>query len=68
MMTEKVLDFIECNPEVDIIGLYSDDGQQYCQCASCRALGSLTDQNVHFANQVARAVYEKYPEKRYDNR
>ncbi|MCK4417848.1 MAG: DUF4838 domain-containing protein, partial [Candidatus Latescibacteria bacterium] len=64
IMTEKVLDFIECNKEVDIIGLYSDDGQQYCQCASCRALGSLADQNVHFVNQVARAVYEKYPEKR----
>ena len=64
VMIEKVLDFIKRNPEVDIIGLYADDGQQYCQCDGCRALGTLTDQNVHFVNQVARAVYEKYPEKR----
>ncbi|HDM76632.1 MAG TPA: DUF4838 domain-containing protein [Deltaproteobacteria bacterium] len=64
VMIEKVLDFIKRNPEVDIIGLYADDGQQYCQCDNCRALGSLTDQYVHFVNQVARAVYEKYPQKR----
>ena len=64
VMIEKVLDFIKRNPEVDIIGLYADDGQQYCQCDKCRALGSLTDRYIHFVNQVARAVYAKYPQKR----
>ncbi len=62
-MTAKVLEFIRRNPEVDIVGLYADDGQRYCQCKKCAALGK-TDHYTQFVSKVASAVYEKYPDKK----
>lgn len=55
-----------------VISLSPDDGANFCECAKCRALDtgdrdptmnciSVTDRYVHFCNQIAERVTQKFP-------
>ena len=51
------------HPENDIVTFAPKDGNPYCQCAACKALGNPADQNMHLGNEVAKAIAAKYPDK-----
>ena len=51
------------NPANEIVTFAPRDGNPYCQCAQCRKLGNPADQNMYLANQVAKALRAKYPDK-----
>jgi hypothetical protein len=46
-----------------MVSLSPNDGRGYCQCDACAALGSTSDQTVHFANVVAAAVHDEFPDR-----
>jgi hypothetical protein len=51
------------HPANEIVTFAPRDGNPYCQCAECRKLGNAADQNMYLANQVAKALQGKYPDK-----
>jgi len=51
------------NPGMDSISMEPSDGGQWCQCAGCAALGSVSDRAVTLANAVAAAVREQVGER-----
>jgi hypothetical protein len=51
------------HPANEIVTFAPRDGNPYCQCAECRKLGNAADQNMYLANQVAKALRAKYPDK-----
>ncbi len=50
-------------PELDSISMDPSDGGGWCQCEQCAKLGSVSDQVVTLANEVAAAVDAEYPGK-----
>ncbi|MFH1538617.1 MAG: DUF4838 domain-containing protein [bacterium] len=65
--TEKVLRWIEEDPDAKIFSVSQNDNIMPCQCDKCRALnekeGSPAGPLLHFVNAVAREVGKKYPDK-----
>jgi hypothetical protein len=53
----------DAHPEKESISIDPSDGGGWCQCPTCAALGSVSDQAVTLANAVAEAVTAKYPGK-----
>lgn len=53
----------EKNPQLDSISMDPSDGGGWCQCEQCAKLGTVTDQALTLANEVAAAVNAKYPGK-----
>lgn len=50
------------NPHEFMVSMDPNDGSVECHCEPCRALGNGSDQALHLANHVARALREKYPD------
>lgn len=57
------LDAFEKDPDRDMISLETSDGSDHCQCEACLRLGGISERAFGLANEVARAVAEKYPGK-----
>src|SRR5262249_25559974 len=49
------------DPSLASISVEPSDGSGWCECESCRALGSISDRAVLLANEVATAIEAKYP-------
>ncbi|MEA3208277.1 MAG: hypothetical protein QOE70_1334 [Chthoniobacter sp.] len=63
LVIEDALRQFEKNPDADSISMDPSDGGGWCECAECAKLGSITDQALRLANEVAAAVNEKHPGK-----
>ncbi|MCX6935134.1 MAG: DUF4838 domain-containing protein [Verrucomicrobia bacterium] len=48
--------------DYSIISISPTDGGGFCQCSECLKMGSLSDRLQIFANRIAMAVREKYPD------
>ena len=51
------------DPKLDSLSLDPSDGNGWCECDQCKALGSVTDRVVTLANEAAQAVNKQYPGK-----
>ena len=59
------LDRLADDPAADSVSVDPSDGGGWCECGRCAALGSVSDQVVGLANEVAAAVRERFGEGRY---
>ncbi len=49
------------DPTLDSVSMDPSDGGGWCECDACKKLGTVSDQALTLANEVAAAVNEKYP-------
>jgi len=47
---------MQAEPELDSISVDPSDGGNWCECADCAALGTVSDRALTLANEVAKAV------------
>ncbi len=63
LFVKYALEQFENDPSLDSISMDPSDGGGWCECALCEELGSVSDQVVTTANEVAAAVDAKFPGK-----
>jgi len=75
-VADRICEFLDGNPEIDLIGLWPNDGYGWCECSQCAKLEpqrpsamrppqlARTDTYIEFVNRVARRVHEAHPDKR----
>lgn len=61
LMVEHALRFFEENPEAETVSVEPSDGGGWCECDKCAAIGAPSDLALTLANEVSRALEEKYP-------
>lgn len=61
LFVQHALAKFEQNPSLDSVSMDPSDGGGWCECDDCRRLGSVSDQAVTLANEVAAAINERYP-------
>ncbi|MGB9642261.1 MAG: DUF4838 domain-containing protein [Candidatus Ratteibacteria bacterium] len=57
------LNYFEKHPDADMVSVEPSDGMGHCECEKCLEMGSVSDRVFYLANEVAKAVREKYPGK-----
>ncbi len=64
-VAKKLIAVFDADPYLTNYAIGANDGweKNWCECSSCSSLGNDTDELLTFANNVARAVAEKYPDK-----
>jgi len=60
---EHTLKVFRGDPTRTMVSVEPNDGGGYCECPSCRALGTISDQVFFLANRVAEAVRAAFPSK-----
>lgn len=65
LVVDHALDHFAKQPHADSMSVEPSDGLGWCECAECAKLGSPSDRAVLLANEVAAAVGEKHPGKRF---
>jgi len=67
VMTDRVLRWIEEDPDPLYYPVHYGDVGNFCECDACKAMyqekGSITDAVIWFLNQIAQEVAKKHPEK-----
>jgi len=63
LLVQFALRQFDQEPTLDSISMDPSDGGGWCECERCAKLGSVSDQVVTLANEVAAAVNGKYPGK-----
>ncbi|HND55366.1 MAG TPA: DUF4838 domain-containing protein, partial [Pirellulaceae bacterium] len=53
----------EKNPSLDSVSMDPSDGGGWCECDACAKLGTVSDQALTLANEVAQAINAKFPDK-----
>jgi len=61
LFVDHVLAQFANDPTLDSVSMDPSDGGNWCECERCAALGSVSDQVVTVANEVAAAVNAQYP-------
>jgi hypothetical protein len=61
LVLEDALAQFEKDPEGDSVSIDPSDGPGWCECESCRAMGSVSDRAVTLMNEVAEAVNAEKP-------
>lgn len=59
----SVIERFRSNPQWNMVSVEPNDGNGYCECEKCLALGSPSDRVFHLANIVAHAVRQEFPDK-----
>ncbi|MSR31510.1 MAG: DUF4838 domain-containing protein [Gemmataceae bacterium] len=59
----QAVDRVKGNPLLDSVSMDPSDGGGWCDCETCARLGSVSDQAITLANEVAAGINEKYPGK-----
>lgn len=60
LVVEDALKQFAKNPAQQSVSVDPSDGGGWCECADCRALGSVSDRALRLANDVAAAVDAQY--------
>ena len=63
LVIQWALDYFKKRPEADMVSVEPSDGMNHCECEECLKMGSVSDRVFFLANEVAKAVAEKYPGK-----
>ncbi len=63
LMVEYAVEYFRNNPKARSISMEPSDGNGWCECDKCKALGSITDRAVGIANEVADTVTRLFGEK-----
>lgn len=63
LVVDHALRQIENDPARDSVSVDPSDGGGWCECEACARLGSVSDQALTLANEVAAGVNAKYPGK-----
>lgn len=58
---KRVVEKSPDSPRAFAVSVEPSDGGGHCQCAACLKIGSVSDRVFFLANEVAKAVAEKYP-------
>ncbi|GEM_PF-361817 len=59
----QVLEVFRTQPARNMVSVEPNDGDRYCECDGCLALGSPSDRVFHLANLVAEAVRREFLDK-----
>lgn len=62
-MIGYVISRLDQSPDVDSVSIDPSDGGGWCECAKCAGLGSVSDQAITLANELAEAIDKKHPGK-----
>ena len=63
LFVQNVLNKFEQDPSLDSVSMDPSDGGGWCECDACAKLGSVSDQAVTLANEVAKAINKRHPGK-----
>lgn len=63
IFVRHALERFEKDPSLDSVSMDPSDGGGWCECQQCAKLGTVSDQAITLANQVAAAVNAKFPGK-----
>ena len=61
-VVDGVLQIFRRYPNRPMASVEPNDGGGYCECESCKAIGSVSDQVFFFANKVAEAIRKEFPD------
>lgn len=63
---KKIIEIFDKDPNLTQYAIGANDGweQDWCECSACSKLGNDTDELLTFANNVAKVVAKKYPDKK----
>ncbi len=76
VVAERVCEFMAAHPQIEMVGLWPNDGFGWCQCPACVALEDRrpsqfwqdhprrTDTYLRFVNAVAERVAREHPDRR----
>ncbi|MEN6363258.1 MAG: DUF4838 domain-containing protein [Bacteroidales bacterium] len=60
-LNKHVLTWLKSHPEIDILDFWPPDGELWCQCEACMAMGSETDRHAMLVNQMAALLQKEMP-------
>lgn len=60
-LVRQSLGKLDANPDIDSISIDPSDGGGWCECPQCAKLGSVTDQAITLANELAMELEKKAP-------
>ncbi len=60
-LQNNVLAYLIEHPEINIFDFWPPDNETWCECESCRAMGSATDRHALLVSQTARFLHDKIP-------
>lgn len=63
LVADDVLDQFARDPRKESASIEPSDGDGWCECAACRALGSPSDRLVVLANEISRRLEDGHPGK-----
>ncbi len=63
---QKILSWIEQNPDINVLSFYGADHNYFCECELCQQLApDVSTRWQKFSHIVLKRLREKYPDKRY---
>lgn len=62
-MIAHVIARLDSNPTLDSVSIDPSDGGGWCECIKCKQLGSISDQAITLANELADAIDKRHPGK-----
>lgn len=60
LIVDWAVGVIAAKPATESISLDPSDGNGWCECAACKAMGSVSDRVVTVCNEVARAINDRF--------
>lgn len=57
----NILAYLKARPEIDIFDFWPPDGEAWCHCSKCTALGTASTRHALFVNQTARFLKKHLP-------
>ena len=60
-MYKNLLSYLRSHPEIDIFDFWPPDGEVWCQCSACTAMGSETERHIILVNQIAKLLQKDLP-------
>ncbi len=63
LIIRNAVEQVRKNPMLDSISMDPSDGGGWCECKLCSNLGSVSDQAITLANEVAAAINQQFPGK-----
>lgn len=62
LFVQRSLKWLADHPEAVVVSAEPSDGSPWCQCDDCAKLGTPSDRALGMANEIARAVADRYPQ------
>lgn len=63
LMIKEVISRLAKAPTADSVSIDPSDGGGWCECAKCKKLGSVSDQAITLANELASEIQKTHPGK-----